>query len=141
MEKEFIISSEEALTQAVEYVLTQFKDHRNILLIGHLGTGKTTFTKYFCDYLGVPKHGISSPTFGIVTVHQSRDITINHFDLYRIKSTEELLDIGFEDYIYSKAYNLIEWPEIALSIIPKPYLQIQISIQGLQRHIKIETKN
>ena len=99
-----------------------------IALIGDLGSGKTFFTKEICKYFGVEDEVIS-PTFNIVKTY---DITknsklkhINHFDVYRIKSEEELLDIGFDDYIYDQnSINIIEWADLILKSLPKNTIYI-----------------
>ena len=99
-----------------------------IALIGDLGSGKTFFTKEICKYFGVEDEVIS-PTFNIVKTY---DITknsqlkhINHFDVYRIKSEEELLDIGFDDYIYDQnSINIIEWADLILNSLPKNTIYI-----------------
>jgi tRNA threonylcarbamoyladenosine biosynthesis protein TsaE len=141
MGKIFDIKEEDDFKMVAEYILENLSDYKIILLNGNLGAGKTTFTKYFCACLGLPKHGISSPTYSIVNVHTINGITIHHFDLYRIKSTEELLDIGFEDYLYSKQYCVIEWPDIAMSLIPQQHIEITISQKENTREVKLKTKN
>jgi tRNA threonylcarbamoyladenosine biosynthesis protein TsaE len=141
MEKVFDIQQEDGFKIVAEYILENLPEYKIILLNGNLGAGKTTFTKYFCECLGLPKHGISSPTYSIVNVHTINGITINHFDLYRIKSTEELLDIGFEDYLYSKHYCIIEWPDVAMSLIPQHHIEINISQKENTRALVLKTKN
>jgi tRNA threonylcarbamoyladenosine biosynthesis protein TsaE len=141
MEKAFDIKQVDGFKIVAEYILENLLDYKIILLNGNLGAGKTTFTKYFCACLGLPKHGISSPTYSIVNVHSINNITINHFDLYRIKSTEELLDIGFEDYLYSNHYCMIEWPDIAMSLMPQHYIEIYISQKESKRELILKTKN
>ncbi len=140
-QKKFDIQDESDFKTVVNYIRNDLPDFKIILLNGQLGAGKTTFAKYFCESLGLPKHGISSPTFSIVNVHTINNTVINHFDLYRIKSTEELLDIGFEDYLYANAYNLIEWPEIALQLIPHKHIDIHITIKENSRALSLEIKN
>lgn len=91
----------------------------NILLLkGDLGSGKTTFTQVFIKELN-SSDNVSSPTFSIVNQYESPLGKIYHFDLYRINSLEELLHIGFEEYLDDKnATIFIEWPDIALPILP-----------------------
>jgi tRNA threonylcarbamoyladenosine biosynthesis protein TsaE len=141
MQQSFKITQLEDWNVPVKYSIEERKDHKIILLNGNLGAGKTTFAKYFCAYFGLPIHGISSPTFSIVNTHQVTEKKIHHFDLYRIKNTEELLDIGFEDYLYSQDYCLIEWPDIALSLIPKKHLEVNITVHETYRIVQINSKN
>jgi tRNA threonylcarbamoyladenosine biosynthesis protein TsaE len=141
MQQSFKIIQIEDWQAPVKYIAEQLIDYKIILLNGNLGAGKTTFAKYFCAHLGLPMHGISSPTFSIVNVHSIGQKKIYHFDLYRIKSTEELLDIGFEDDLYSQDYCLIEWPDIALSLIPKKHIEIHIEVHPDYRMLQLRTKN
>ena len=99
-------------------------------LIGDLGVGKTVIAKAICNYLNVNEN-ITSPTFTILKSYKSNNKTISkihHFDLYRIKSINELYNIGFEEYLYDKnSIVLIEWPEIAKEILPKKFKTITIA--------------
>ena len=80
-----------------------------ILLKGELGVGKTTLIKSILKKLGV-KENITSPTFSIVNQYFASNRSINHFDLYRIKSQKELDVVGFEEYLDNEGVNFIEWP-------------------------------
>ena len=82
-----------------------------VALIGDLGTGKTTLTKYIAKGLGVTEN-IDSPTFNIVKEHKSGIIPLFHFDVYRLSSGDELLDIGADEYFYSDGVCIIEWADI-----------------------------
>lgn len=83
---------------------------------GELGSGKTQFIKGICKYFMV-KDVVNSPTFLIVNEYkgnlEGKEININHFDLYRLKSEHELSSIGFDNYISSNTICLIEWPQLA----------------------------
>jgi tRNA threonylcarbamoyladenosine biosynthesis protein TsaE len=105
---------------------------RKVLLYGEMGAGKTTFTKVFCRLLGV-HHATSSPTFSIINAYeftdQQGDIALfHHLDLYRLKSTQEALDIGIEDVLYDPWYCMIEWPQVIESILPPEYAVIRIEL-------------
>lgn len=86
-----------------------------ILLKGDLGSGKTTFAQFFIKNL-THAENVSSPTFNIVNIYEKDDITIWHYDLYRIKNIEEIYEIGIEESL-SNAVSIIEWPELIESII------------------------
>ncbi len=88
-----------------------------VALIGDLGTGKTTLTKYIAKGLGVTEN-IDSPTFNIVKEHKSGIIPLFHFDVYRLSSGDELMDIGAEEYFYSNGVCIIEWADIVADVVP-----------------------
>ena len=89
-----------------------------VALIGDLGTGKTTLTKYIAKGLGVTEN-IDSPTFNIVKDHTSGIIPLFHFDVYRLSSGDELLDIGADEYFYSDGVCIIEWADIVADVVPE----------------------
>jgi tRNA threonylcarbamoyladenosine biosynthesis protein TsaE len=79
---------------------------------GEMGAGKTTLIRFMCKELGVTDD-ITSPTFSLVNEYVSASgKTIYHFDFYRIRSIDEVYDIGYEDYFYSGNICLIEWPSV-----------------------------
>lgn len=120
-----------------EVLFPLFKQHRVFCFHGELGAGKTTFIKQVCADLGV-KEGISSPSFSIVNeyVRDNGDV-IYHFDLYRLKTPRELLDIGWEDYLGSDRLTLVEWPEMAAELMPDDAVHVYVSVEGQKRHIVI----
>ena len=95
-----------------------------ILLQGELGTGKTLITKAAVSALGY-QGDVTSPTFNLVQEYQAK-VEIIHMDLYRLDRSEELLEIGFEDYLNREAVIFIEWPELALPLIPADFIFINI---------------
>jgi tRNA threonylcarbamoyladenosine biosynthesis protein TsaE len=99
-------------------------------LEGDLGVGKTVFTKGFAEGLGIKEH-ITSPTFTIVNEYMG-DYKFNHFDVYRIENSEEMDEIGFDEYIYSEAITLIEWPSLISDILPEKCINITI-IKDLEK--------
>lgn len=94
-------------------------------LQGDLGTGKTVFTQGFAAGLDI-KEVVNSPTFTIVQEYEGGRLPFYHFDVYRIADIEEMEEIGYEDYFYSKGVCLIEWAELIEEILPPKRLEIQI---------------
>lgn len=95
---------------------------------GKMGAGKTTFIAALCKALGV-EDDVSSPTFAIINEYRS-DTTaelIYHFDFYRIKDEDEALDAGVEDYFYSGAICLVEWPEKIEGLLPGDVVNVTIT--------------
>lgn len=106
---------------------------------GKMGVGKTTFIKSLCEELGVTDT-VNSPTFAIVNEYADREGNpIYHFDMYRIKSVAELYNLGYEDYFYSGAICLIEWPELAEELLPEETAKVTITEEtDGERRITIE---
>lgn len=99
-----------------------------VLLYGEMGAGKTTLTKEICKQLGVEDH-ISSPTFSLVNEYQTNsNELIYHFDFYRIEDEDEASNIGFDEYIDSQNWCLIEWPINIKNLLPLNTTTITIEI-------------
>ena len=110
-------------------IISAISESNIILFYGEMGTGKTTLIKEICKQLGVAG-SMSSPTFSVVNEYKTSDNKIiYHFDLYRVKNIEECLDIGMEEYLYSGNYCFIEWPEIALPLLPEKYYSLSIKAE------------
>ena len=100
-----------------------------IFLYGEIGVGKTTFVRFFVNYLesknGIRNSDVLSPTFNIVYDYNVRDISILHYDLYRLKNYKDISQLGMfetsKDHI-----KIIEWPEL---IEPKPKNRVDIIFQ------------
>lgn len=139
--KKITNNEKETLSFAREFASTLSKGDV-VCLSGDLGVGKTIFTKGICEYFKV-NDIVNSPTFTIVNEYSSSDgETIYHFDMYRIDDEDELIEIGFNDYLNSGALCLIEWPEKVPSYIPKNCLKVSIlrdnSLGDDARIIKVE---
>jgi tRNA threonylcarbamoyladenosine biosynthesis protein TsaE len=107
------------------------------LFTGEMGVGKTTLIKAICAQLGISTT-VTSPTFSLVNEYMtSTQDTLYHFDLHRIERLEELLDFGFEDYVDSGKLCLIEWPEIAQTLLPEKYVTIALAEEDGVRHISV----
>lgn len=117
----------EELDGVAEKLLKKYQQQRVFAFYGGMGTGKTTFIKSICNLLEVTDV-VTSPTFAIVNVYNTQNSQqIFHFDLYRIKKEQELLDIGYEDYFFSGNYCFIEWPELFEQLIPEDAVKVRIS--------------
>lgn len=124
--QEFTVHSLDAYAPLITAIMEE-DSARVIVLTGDLGAGKTSFTKEFIKSLGSTDTA-SSPTFSLVNAYALGDETIYHFDLYRIETMEELLDLGFEEYLDNGKYILIEWPELAIPLLQQDYLSLEFHI-------------
>jgi tRNA threonylcarbamoyladenosine biosynthesis protein TsaE len=105
---------------------------------GQMGAGKTTFIHALCDVKGVSGM-VGSPTFALVNEYayqeQGVEKEIFHIDLYRVKSEEEAVLAGMEEYIYSGSVCFVEWPEKAPGIFPENtvHVHLEVTTGGLRR--------
>lgn len=90
-----------------------------LCLEGDLGAGKTTFTRALIAALAGTPQEVPSPTFTLVQQYALPQFTLYHFDLYRLKSNDELIELGLEQAL-AEGVTVIEWPELA-----RPYLRAQ----------------
>ena len=112
--------SQSAIDQAADLILEAADGCSVIAFHGEMGAGKTTIISALAKALGVAADEISSPSFSIVNEYRS-DATaelIYHFDLYRLQSIDQAVEIGVEDYFDSGALCLIEWPDIIDPLLP-----------------------
>ncbi len=96
-----------------------------ICLRGDLGVGKTAFVQGLVKGLGVTEP-ISSPTFTIVNCYTGGKMPIYHFDVYRIEDSDEMYEIGFDEYVYGDGVTVIEWPDNIADILPDNAYNITI---------------
>lgn len=124
------IDNLENIHEAARIFIDKMGDATVFAFKGEMGAGKTTFIKAVCEELGVGDV-INSPTFAIVNEYRSRSgELIYHFDFYRINKLEEVYDFGYEDYFYSGALCLIEWPEKVTELLPGDCVVVNISVQS-----------
>ena len=133
-----IIFSIEEINEVAQKVISQ-NPHKIILFYGDMGVGKTTLIKALVQELGI-EEPTSSPTFSIVNEYRNnQSVCVYHFDMYRIKSETEALDMGIEDYLYSGNWCFIEWPEKIPSLIPEEKSTITLSLSdGGKRHLSLK---
>jgi tRNA threonylcarbamoyladenosine biosynthesis protein TsaE len=123
--------------QAAKQLIEFAKEQRIFLFDAPMGAGKTTFIKSLCNHLGVIDT-MSSPTYSIVNeYHTNSKLKVFHFDLYRLKSAEELFELGFDEYISSGNYLFIEWPSFAVPFLDS-FLRIIIKSENNNRYLCAE---
>ena len=102
-----------------------------VFFYGEIGVGKTTFIKHLINNLQIKSElkltEVPSPTFNIVNEYKIDKIQVNHYDLFKIKDSKELYNIGiFEDN--SEIITLVEWPEI-ISDKPKKLIELYFTYE------------
>ena len=123
--REVLIKNEEDTRVFGHQLAETLKADSVVALIGDLGTGKTTLTKYIAEGLGV-KETITSPTFTIVSEYHSGRLPLYHFDVYRIEDADDLFEIGAEEYFYAGGVSIVEWADQVAEILPDDTLCIFI---------------
>lgn len=99
-----------------------------VTIAGDLGAGKTTLVQAICRGYGVTDD-VTSPTFALVHQYSAPRSPVFHLDLYRLKSVDELTNLGWDEIMAENALVLIEWPERAGDRVP--HLHVPISLQHL----------
>jgi len=130
------LSSEKKTEELANKILKKLKVGDVVFFYGEIGVGKTTFIKYLIN--GFQKENklklteVTSPTFNLLNEYQINQIKINHYDLFRLKSVEEIKNLGlFEDN--RNLITLIEWPQI---IKKKPKNLIELNFKYEDDHQK-----
>ena len=127
---EITINGLDTIRSAARQFIENIGSSRVFAFYGKLGAGKTTFVKALCEELGCDDV-ITSPTFAIVNEYtDGEQQPVYHFDFYRIKKLEEVYDMGYEEYFYSGALCLIEWPELIEDVLPDDTVRVTIEEQA-----------
>lgn len=124
--KEYKIEDEQGLRQIAEDLAPKLKTGDVVVLNGSLGAGKTTFARYLINFLAGEEVEVPSPTFTLVQEYELPNISIWHFDLYRLEGKEEdILELGWEE---ARRYGvaLVEWADRLGAFMPKQHIQINI---------------
>ena len=117
------IPNTQSLPQAAAAFLQTIGNAKLLAFYGAMGVGKTTFVKALCEAMGV-QDVVNSPTFAIVNEYtDAQGEAVYHFDFYRIKKQAELFDLGFDNYLDSGCFCLMEWPELVEELLPDETLR------------------
>lgn len=123
-----IIHSETELRGLAMQFLDSIPNPSIVCLEAEMGVGKTTFTQYLLQAMGIEDYQ-GSPTYSIVNEYHSPIYgKVFHLDLYRTDTEEELYDIGLEEILYSDNFVFIEWPSRAESMLPDEFVRLSITL-------------
>ncbi|MCX7927662.1 MAG: tRNA (adenosine(37)-N6)-threonylcarbamoyltransferase complex ATPase subunit type 1 TsaE [Candidatus Omnitrophica bacterium] len=128
---QFISNSEKDTLSLGKKIARKLRPADILCLIGELGSGKTVLAKGICAGLGVIPKEVTSPTFVLMRQYEGR-LTVYHMDLYRLKNPDEILSIGYEEFIFGEGVTLIEWADKLGYLTPKQFLEVYLEVTGQQ---------
>lgn len=123
--------TEQCGAELAELLLQDATLPRFVALFGDLGVGKTAFVRGFASAV-TPGAAVRSPTFSLVNEYRARPLSLFHFDMYRIESEDDLLSIGFDDYLMRDGFCLTEWSENILEFIPPKSVRVTIEKDDIE---------
>jgi len=100
-----------------------------ICLWGQLGSGKTVLAKGISSGLGVSKEEVISPTFVLMRRYDAR-IPVYHFDLYRLSRPDDIINIGYEEFLFGDGVSIIEWADRLVHLLPQEFLKVELRVSG-----------
>ena len=126
MKKRIYIKDESETREFGKNLAAELKAGSVVALVGDLGTGKTTLTKYIAEGLSVSEV-VTSPTFTIINEYKSGRLPLYHFDAYRLSSEEEMYALGYEEYFYGDGVTVVEWADKVAGLIPVQSITINLA--------------
>jgi tRNA threonylcarbamoyladenosine biosynthesis protein TsaE len=130
------ISTLEELPGAANQLLKACSGRKIFAFLGEMGSGKTTLIGAICRQLGVTDK-VTSPTFAIVNEYFGKE-KIFHFDLFRLKTVDEALDIGIEEYFSADGCCFIEWPQVIGPLLPEETVYVTIEVIQTMRRMTVQ---
>lgn len=123
-------SEEDTKKRGRDFVMNLCTNPSLVLLEGELGAGKTVFVKGMADALGISENQVRSPTFSLIHEYLGNPFPLYHMDFYRLSSWDEVVDLGFEEYLEKGGIVAIEWGGKFLPFFPPPFFVIHIVVTG-----------
>jgi tRNA threonylcarbamoyladenosine biosynthesis protein TsaE len=137
----YLLNSEIETKQFAEQIAQYCPENKRfiVFLNGELGSGKTTFARFFISALG---HSglVKSPTYIFVKIYPLPKHTVFHLDLYRLRFPAEVLEIGLYDEFEQASVWLIEWSERALSFLPVPDIVCTFTVLAAHRQVAFQSQ-
>lgn len=131
----YVTNSEEETERLGARLGARLKPGAVVAFIGGLGAGKTAFTRGLACGLGIEER-VTSPTFTIVNEYEGGRMPLFHFDMYRLGSSDELVDIGWEDYLARGGVCAVEWSENVTDALEEDAIFVEIR-RGASEHQRI----
>ena len=122
---EFVTNSELETEELGARLARRLEPGAVVAFTGDLGAGKTAFTRGLARGLGIPDR-VTSPTFTIVNEYEGGRLPLFHFDMYRLASSEELFEIGWEDYLVRGGVCAVEWSENVSDALEEDVISVEI---------------
>ena len=136
------LNSEKKTEQLAYKFSKKIKPGNVVFFFGEIGVGKTTFIRYLINNFQrenkIELTEVPSPTFNLLNEYQINDIKINHYDLFRIKSVDEIKNLGLFQEI-KKTIVLIEWPQI-INEIPKNLIELVFEYKNDHQKRSVQVK-
>jgi len=123
---EIISKSENDTIKIGKLIAKNSRPQDIICLFGQLGAGKTVLAKGIACGLGIERRKVISPTFVLIRQHTQGRLPLYHFDLYRLESSNDILSLGYEEYLYGQGVSVIEWADRLGCFKPKEFLKIEL---------------
>ena len=114
-------------------LINSFKN-KIVIFNGDMGSGKTTIISSIVNFLGANVK-VTSPTFSIVNEYNIGDYSIYHFDFYRLKNSNEALDLGIYEYLSSGNWNFIEWGEKIQELLNEEFTTVNIKVISKEKRL------
>ena len=124
----------EELSSTADRLLSFLPTRCVVLIEGEMGVGKTTLMSTLLNKIGIQE--VSSPTYSVVNEYLSEDgKKVHHYDLYRIQSVDELMELGFMDLLEQADWHFIEWPEVGAPFYPTNVIHWNIQLLSDKRRV------
>ena len=135
MSIEIIVKNEQETDVLGRVLAHAFPCGTVVALIGTLGVGKTRLVQAVSQALGVPRDEVGSPTFVLIREYKGETRNIYHFDAYRLKDSDEFLELGVDEYFDSEGISFVEWADRVADVIPEDHVEFSIFPIEISLHV------
>ena len=137
------ITSEKSTRELAEKLTSYFNGGEYVFLYGEMGVGKTTFVKYFINKFNMDEKleltEVTSPTFNLLNEYKTKNFTIKHYDLFRIKNSLEVKDLDIFD-MNNQTITLVEWPQILENNTKVKYIDLLFAYENKLKNRTVQIK-